>query len=315
MKDNHGRIIDYMRISVTDLCNLRCIYCMPEDGVKKLEHRDILTVEEIAEIAASAASLGIGKIRLTGGEPLVRKGIFEIIERIIHLEGITEVTLTTNGTLLENYASDLIKAGLTRINISFDTIDPINYREITRVGDIRDVLKGIGAAKEAGFKQIKLNTVLIGGVNDAYIKPLIALTNDEDICVRFIEIMPIGECAGWNSERFVSTSKVLKEDPLLEPIGTDGVAALYKKPGNKGTIGLISPISNHFCPTCNKLRVTADGKLKPCLHSGKEIELRGLHGDDLTNKIKESILAKPYKHEIDQGSFSRSNRGMNAIGG
>ena len=315
MKDNYGRIIDYMRLSVTDLCNLRCVYCMPAEGVRKLEHREILSAEEIEEIAISAASLGIGKIRLTGGEPLVRKGILGIIERITSIKGINEVALTTNGTLLEKYASDLIKAGLTRINISVDTIDPANYKEITRIGDIEEVLKGIEAAKEAGFKQLKLNAVLIGGINDTFIKPMVALTNDEDICVRFIEIMPIGECSGWNKDRFLSISRVLEEEPTLEKIGTDGVSTLYKKPGNKGTVGLISPISNHFCPTCNKLRVTADGKLKPCLHSSKEINLRGLHGDDLTDTISKAILSKPFKHEIEHGSFSQSQRGMSAIGG
>jgi len=315
MKDSHGRSIDYIRISVTDLCNLRCVYCMPEKGVKKLNHSDILTVEEIEEIAVSAASLGINKVRLTGGEPLVRKGILGIVERITNVPGITEVTLTTNGTLLENYASDLRKAGLARINISIDSIDPDNYREITRTGDIGNVLNGIEAAKEAGFVSIKLNAVLIGGLNDSFIGQLVALTETDDISVRFIEIMPIGECAGWNKERFVSTSKVLEQEPELEHIGTDGVAKLYKKPGYKGTIGLISPISNHFCPACNKLRVTADGKLKPCLHSKSEIELRGLHGEELAETIRSAILEKPFKHKLAGESVSRSARDMNAIGG
>ena len=314
MKDNYGRDIDYLRISVTDLCNLRCVYCMPAEGVKKLEHSDILSVEEVEEITASAASLGIKKIRLTGGEPLVRRGILGIVERISKVPGIEEVTLTTNGTLLGNYAMDLKKAGLDRINISFDSPDPDNYREITRTGDIGDVLGGLEAAKEAGFTQIKLNTVLIGGVNDGFIKPLVALTED-GVCVRFIEIMPVGECAGWNKERFVSVSKVLEEEPELEYIGTDGVSNLYRIPGYKGTVGLISPISNHFCPACNKLRVTADGKLKPCLHSGEEIELRGLHGQELTETIRGAILGKPFKHKLGGESVSQATRGMNAIGG
>ena len=314
MKDNYGRVIDYLRISVTDLCNLRCEYCMPAEGVKKLEHGDILSVEEIEEISISAASLGIKKIRLTGGEPLVRRGILGIVERVSGITGIEEVTLTTNGTLLASYAADLKKAGLDRINISFDSPDPDNYREITRNGNIDDVLDGIEAAKEAGFAQIKLNTVLIGGVNDSFIGPLVALT-EGDVCVRFIEIMPVGECAGWNKERFISVSKVLEEVPELAHIGTDGVSSLYRKPGHKGTVGLISPISNHFCPACNKLRVTADGKLKPCLHSGEEIELRGLHGDELTETIRSAILGKPLKHKLGGEAVSDSRRGMNAIGG
>jgi cyclic pyranopterin phosphate synthase len=287
---------------------------MPEKGVKKLKHSDILSIEEIEEITISAASLGISKVRLTGGEPLVRKGILGIVECITKVPGIKEVTLTTNGTMLQHYALDLRKAGLARINISIDTIDPENYREITRIGDIDNVFKGIEAAKEAGFESIKLNAVLIGGLNDRFIKEFVALTKN-DICVRFIEIMPIGECAHWNKERFLGVSKVLEEEPELEYIGIDGVSNLYKKPGHKGTVGLISPISNHFCPACNKLRLTADGKLKPCLHSGEEIKLRGLHGEELTEAMRKAILSKPFKHRLIEESFSDSRRGMNAIGG
>ena len=315
MIDNYGRDINYLRISVTDLCNLRCVYCMPEEGVCKIDHKDILTIEEIEEIATSAATLGINKVRLTGGEPLARKGILEIIDRVSTIPGIDEVGLTTNGTLLTKYAADLKKAGLTRVNISVDSFDPETYREITRGGDIENVIRGIDSAIEAGLTPIKLNAVLMGGVNDSLIKPLIALTEKSDFRVRFIEIMPIGECAGWNKERFISVSKVLEEEPALEHIGTDGVSDLYRKPGSKGSIGLISPISNHFCPSCNKLRVTSDGKLKPCLHSSEEISLRGLHGEDLTKAIESAILTKPFKHELANESASRSQRGMNAIGG
>ena len=315
MIDSFGRNIDYIRISVTDRCNLRCVYCMPEEGVKKLEHRDILTNEEIVEIAASAASLGIRKVRLTGGEPLIRKGITGIIEGIAEIPEITEVALTTNGSLLAGFATALKEAGLTRVNISVDAFDPDTYRKVTRGGEIKSVLSGIRAAIDAGLTPIKLNAVLMGGVNDSLIRPLIALTEDADFRVRFIEIMPIGECAGWNRERFVSISKVLEEEPTLEYIGTDGVSNLYRKPGSKGSVGLISPISSHFCPTCNKLRVTADGKLKPCLHSADEIDLRGLHGELLTATIRCAIYAKPFKHELAQDLRSRSRRGMSAIGG
>ena len=315
MIDNFGRNIDYIRISVTDLCNLRCVYCMPEEGVEKLAHGDILSVEEIEEIAISAASLGIKKIRLTGGEPLVRKGILDIVERVARIPGVTEVALTTNGTLLADYAPLLKAAGVTRVNISVDAFDPDAYREITRGGEIGNVMAGIRAAIDAGLTPIKLNAVLMGGLNDGLIKPLVALTEDADFRVRFIEIMPIGDCAAGNKERFVSVSKVLEEEPELERIGTDGVSALYRKPGSKGSVGLISPISNHFCPTCNKLRVTADGKLKPCLHSAEEIPLRGLHASALTETIKTAILSKPFQHALTQEPHSRSRRGMSAIGG
>ena len=315
MIDNYGREIDYLRISVTDLCNLRCVYCMPEEGVGKLEHKDILTVEEIEEIATAAAALGIRKIRLTGGEPLIRKGILDIVGRIARVSGISEVALTTNGTLLSAFAAALKEAGLTRVNISVDAFDPDTYREVTRGGEIEDVLEGIRAAIDAGLTPIKLNAVLMGGVNDDFIRPLVAMTEDADFRVRFIEIMPIGECAGWNRERFMSASKVLEVEPGLVHIGTDGVSNLYRKPGSKGSVGLISPISNHFCPTCNKVRVTSDGKLKPCLHSAEEIDLRGLHGEALTETIRDAILAKPFKHELAREQRSRSRRGMSAIGG
>jgi len=288
---------------------------MPEEGVPKLRHEDILSAEEIEEIAKAAARLGVKRIRLTGGEPLARKGILEIVRKVSRIDGITEVALTTNGSLLAKYAKELKEAGLTRVNISFDAFDPDTYREVTRGGEIEDVMAGIKAAIDADLSPIKLNAVLMGGVNDSFIRPLIAMTEDADFRVRFIEIMPIGECAGWNKERFVSISKVLEEEPSLEYFGTDGVSKLYRKPGNKGSVGLISPISNHFCPSCNKVRVTADGKLKPCLHSAEEINLRGLSGQDLIDTIRQAILAKPYQHELAHEDCSRSRRGMNAIGG
>ena len=315
MIDNFGRNIDYLRISVTDLCNFRCVYCMPEEGVQKLRHEEILSVEEIEEIAAAAAGLGVRKIRLTGGEPLVRKGIMDIVNRVARIPGIGEVTLTTNGSLLEANAKALKEAGLTRVNISVDAFDPDTYRDVTRGGEISDVLAGIEAAIDAGLTPIKLNAVLMGGVNDSFIRPLIAMTENADFRVRFIEIMPIGECAGWNRERFLSIEKVLEAEPTLAFFGTDGVSKLYRKPGSKGSVGLISPISNHFCPTCNKVRVTADGKLKPCLHSAEEIGLRGLHGEELAETIRAAILAKPLQHELAREKQSRSRRGMSAIGG
>jgi cyclic pyranopterin phosphate synthase len=288
---------------------------MPEEGVRKLNREDILSIEEIEEIAVAAAELGVRKIRLTGGEPLVRKGIMDIVRRVSYVPGIGEVALTTNGSLLAANAAALKEAGLTRVNISVDAFDPEKYRDITRGGEIADVLAGIQAAINAGLTPIKLNAVLIGGINEGFIRPLIAMTEEADFRVRFIEIMPIGECADWNKERFISIAKVLEEEPTLVYFGSDGVSKLYRKPGSKGSVGLISPISNHFCPTCNKVRVTADGKLKPCLHSAEEINLRGLHGADLTATIKAAILAKPYQHELAREEHSRSQRGMNAIGG
>ena len=315
MIDNFGRVIDYLRISVTDLCNFRCVYCMPEGGIEKKPHAEILTIEEIEEIARAAASLGIVKIRITGGEPLVRKGIVEIVERVASIDGINEIGLTTNGALLPKFAKDLKDAGLTRVNISIDTLDKERYKEITRGGSLDDVLKGIETAIEVGLTPIKLNAVLMGGISEEHIKPLIDMTKDTDFRVRFIEIMPIGECSSWNDERFMDISKVLDLEPELRYIGTDGVSKLYLKDGSIGTVGLISPISSHFCPTCNKVRITADGNLKPCLHSAEEIPLRGKHGDELRDAIKSGILNKPFKHKLKSSKKSESLRGMSSIGG
>ena len=315
MKDSFGREIYYLRMSVTDLCNLRCIYCMPEDGVRKKRHEDILSVGEITEIVRAAAVCGITKVRVTGGEPLVRNGIVEICKSISKTPGIRELCMTTNGILLPQYAGEIKNAGVRRLNISLDSIDPKTYREITRTGTLESALEGIYAALETGFDAVKINAVLIGGVNDGEILSLLDLTRRFNVDVRFIEVMPIGECADWAESRFISTSYVLELAPELYDVGADGVAKLYKLPDGLGTVGLISPISSHFCPTCNRIRVAADGKLKPCLHSAEEIDLRGLRGVELENVIRSAILRKPQKHRLDVGEISSSRRNMNAIGG
>jgi cyclic pyranopterin phosphate synthase len=315
MIDKHGRNIDYLRLSVTDLCNLRCIYCMPETGVEKRTHDEILSVEEIEEITAAAASLGIRKVRLTGGEPLVRRGIDDILHVVADTPGIEEVCLTTNGVLLTEQATAVKKAGVDRVNISIDSLDPDIYARITRGGSLEEAISGIRSALDAGLTPIKVNAVLMGGINEVSVKPLIALTKDHDIHIRFIEVMPVGECADWNKERFISAESILEADPSLAFCGNDGVSRMYRKPGHTGTVGLISPISSHFCPGCNKIRITSDGKLKPCLHSGEEINLKGLHGAALTDAIRRGILEKPLKHGLEGGAASNSVRNMNAIGG
>ena len=315
MNDQYGRDIYYLRLSVTDLCNLRCIYCMPESGVDKRLHEDIMSVDEIAEVVRAAASCGITKVRVTGGEPLVRNGIIEICSRISATKGINELCLTTNGILLPEYSDKLKAAGVKRLNISLDSLDPETYREITRTGTLDSALRGVKAALDTAFEAIKINAVLIGGVNDGEILSMLELTRRHSINVRFIEAMPIGECAGWAEGRFISASRVLELAPELRSVGSDGVAKLYKMPDGLGTVGLISPISSHFCPTCNRVRVTPDGKLKPCLHSAAEIDLRGLSGKKLENVLRAAILAKPRKHKLDAGEVSGSARNMNAIGG
>ncbi len=314
MNDNCGRNIRYLRLSVTDLCNLRCAYCMPAEGVEKLSHGEILSVEEIGEIVAAAAECGIEKVRITGGEPLVRRGIMEICRLCASTRGIKEVVLTTNGVRLAEWAGQLREAGVSRVNISLDTLKAGKYKEITRLGSIDDVFRGMDAAKAAGFEKLKLNAVLIGGFNDDEIPDFVALTRDEDIEVRFIELMPIGECAGWDKSRFIASDAVLKAVPELEPAGASGVARLYKVRGHKGSVGLISPISSHFCSVCDRIRVTADGRLKPCLHSAEEIKLKGLHGEELKAAVEAAIKSKPKGHRLNQAA-SESARSMFRIGG
>ena len=315
MKDNFGRDIYYLRLSVTDKCNLRCIYCMPEAGIFKKKHEDVLTVEEIAEIVRATAACGITKVRITGGEPLVRRGIIEICSQISKIKGISEVCLTTNAILIPQYAKQLKTAGVNRLNISLDSLDRKTYNEITRSDSLDEALAGIHVALETGFDAIKINAVLIGGVNDSEILNMLELTRKYKVNVRFIEVMPIGECADWAASRFISVQSVLEMAPELYEAGTNGVTKQYMLPGGLGTVGLISPISSHFCPTCNRIRITADGVLKPCLHSAEEINLRGLHGEKLENVIRRAISEKPRKHELDAGKQSESARNMNAIGG
>ena len=314
MKDQFGREIDYLRISVTDLCNLRCQYCMPIEGIQKREHREILSIEEIEEIGIAAANCGIKKIRVTGGEPLVRRGIVEICRRLAKISGIRELCLTTNGNLLPKFAKELRDAGVSRLNISLDTLNAERYREITRVGELENVLRGIDAAETAGFSGIKINTVLIGGSNDGEIRDIAALAEKKDRHVRFLELMPIGECASWDRERFVDCSEVLRVLPGLVLEGIDGVEQRYRIPGWRGSIGLIRLVSAHFCPACNRIRVTSMGMLNPCLHSAEEIPLRGLHGKELEQAIREGIKGKPRRHHLEAGK-SGSLREMNEIGG
>ena len=314
MKDGYGRDIYYLRLSVTDLCNLRCVYCMPAGGVEKRRHEDVLTVEELEEIARSAGRCGIRKIRLTGGEPLVRRGIVDICARTAAAPGVEEVCMTTNGLLLPKLAPELRKAGLRRVNISLDTLSPELYRELTRVGNIEDAVSGLKAALD-NFQTVKINAVLIGGINEPEIRQMVYITKDAPVELRFIELMPIGECAHWPRERFLENSAVLEAVPELEPCGTSGVARLFSLPNARGRVGLISPLSSHFCPECNRIRITPDGRLKPCLHSAQEIELRGFHGAELDAKLREGICAKPMRHHLSPASPSESLRGMSRIGG
>ena len=314
MLDGCGRTIDYLRLSVTDLCNYRCRYCMPPEGVAKRDHGDILSLEELANIARAAVRLGVKKIRLTGGEPLVRRGIVELCRQLRIIPGLQELCLTTNGALLPQLAAPLREAGLDRLNISLDTLRPDRFAEMTRLGHLSDALAGIEAAEAAGFHNLKLDTVLIGGFNDDEIDDFINLTREHPWEVRFIELMPMGPCAEWDKARFLSGDTVLQKVPALQQIESCGVARRYRLPGAMGTVGLISPVNHDFCAQCRRIRVTADGKLKGCLHSAEELPLRGLHGKELEDAIRQGILQKPERHHLTERR-SDTPRNMNQIGG
>ena len=317
MIDRMGRNITYMRISVTDKCNLRCRYCMPEDGICKKEHKDMLTEDEIITAVEAAASLGITKLRITGGEPLVKKNIVSICRRAADVEGIREVCLTTNGVLLPELAKPLKEAGVKRLNLSLDTLDENKYAYITRIGTLHDFQAGLDAAFEAGFEKIKINAVLIGGFNDDEIVPLAELTKQYPVDMRFIEMMPMYDSGDFDATAFIPCTRVLDALPDAVPVSQDGgVAKLYRLPGAKGNIGLIRPVSAHFCGECNRIRLTADGKIKPCLHSADEYSLKGLTFAQMKQVLAEAIWNKPAWHgDLDALHRSQAGRNMNQIGG
>lgn len=318
MKDSFGRKINYLRVSLTDRCNLRCKYCMPEKGIDKCSHSDILSLEEIYKIIESFVELGIDKIRFTGGEPLVRKGIVDLIRRVSKLKGVKDIAMTTNGILLKDMARDLKDAGLNRVNISLDTLDNEKYKTITRGGDLKVVLDGIKEAKKVGLLPIKINTVLIGKFNEDEIEKFVELTREEEIDVRFIELMPIGQATNWAKEKFISNEKILQKVTELEPIKREDIsspAVYYKLPHSKGKVGIINPISCKFCENCNRVRLTSNGKLKLCLHSNREIDLKTplRSGQDLKSLIVKSIGEKEESHHLEEGKYIIRN--MNEIGG
>ena len=315
MQDTLGRTIDYLRLSVTDLCNYRCQYCMGCEGVPKRSHQDILSIEELAQIGEAAIRCGVKKIRLTGGEPLVRRGILELCRQLRKIEGLKELTMTTNGAALPQMAAQLKDAGVDRLNVSLDTLRPERFRAITRCGELDDVLRGLQAAEKAGFTDTKLNVVLLGGINDDEIADFAALTGERPYCVRFIELMPMGVCADWPQERFLSADAVLQAVPELEFAGQSGVSEVYRLPNGKGSVGLIRPMSHTFCGLCNRIRVTADGKLKPCLHSLDEYDLRGLQGKALEAAIRRAVEKKPLEHHLLKQHRSDTERQMHEIGG
>ena len=317
MIDRLGRNITYLRISLTDKCNLRCRYCMPEEGVCKRSHHEMMNEDEVVTAVEVAASLGIHKIRLTGGEPLVKRNIVSICRRVAAVEGITEVCLTTNGILLPQLGKQLKEAGVNRLNLSLDTLDPEKYAHITRIGKLEQFQAGLDAALEAGFEKVKINAVLIGGFNDDEIEDLAHLTMNYPVDMRFIELMPIQDHDEFGEEAYVPYSRVLEKLPEAKPMPQDGgVAKLYRLPGAKGNIGLFSPVSAHFCGECNRIRLTADGKLKPCLHAPDEFSIKGLDFEGMKKVFEQAIWNKPAWHgDLDALHRSQAGRNMNEIGG
>jgi len=322
--DSFGRSINYLRISVTDRCNLRCIYCMPPEGVPQMSHSEILSYEEIRTrtVVQAAAELGINRIRLTGGEPLVRAELPKLIKMISQIEGIEELSLTTNGTFLKKYALELKQAGLSRVNVSLDTLKVDKFRYITRLGKLEAVLEGIEAAKEAGFEPVKINTVIMRGINDDEILDFARMTYEDGWHVRFIELMPFKGVA-----EFVPSIKLRQHISLLgklEPCASitgNGPAMYYRLAGARGTIGFITPLTEHsFCSRCNRMRLTPDGKLRPCLLGEDEIDLKiplrnNAPIDRLKRLILEAVASKPEHHNLEGGNVRLVKRKMSQIGG
>lgn len=326
MLDKYERVIDYMRISIIDRCNLRCVYCMPSEGVKPVEHRSILRYEEIIRIVRSAARLGVRKVRITGGEPLVRKNLPSLVASLNSIEGIEDISLTTNGLLLKKLARPLAEAGLRRVNISLDSLDPRRYSEITRGGSIGEVQAGIREAEEAGLLPIKINMVPLRGLNDAEIEEFARLTLRLPYHVRFIEFMPIGARDLWNEEKYLSTDEIKRRVEAIAPLSPvkarrAGPARYFRFEGAPGVVGFISPLTHHFCSSCNRLRLTSDGKLRPCLFSETEIDLKsalrgGADAGEIERLLRLAVEVKPQGHTLDHEKRSLLRlKPMSKIGG
>lgn len=326
MQDTFHREINYLRVSLTDRCNLRCVYCMPQGGVPLKPHQEILRLEEILHLVKVASGIGISKVRLTGGEPLVRRGIVPFVKVLANIPGIDDLALTTNGVLLPQLAPRLKEAGLKRVNISLDTLRPERFREITRGGDFNAVWSGIETALKLQLTPIKLNMVVMQGVNDDEIDDFIELTYRYPLHVRFIEFMPIGETEAWDEEKLVTQQEILERISRrrrVRPVtGIRGMgpAKYYELEGSQGSVGFISPLSVCFCAYCNRLRLTADGRLRPCLHSRWEVNLRdslraGASDEELAGIFREAVRQKPERHTMVEEGWKGRSRFMHQIGG
>jgi GTP 3',8-cyclase len=322
--DTYGRRINYLRLSVTDRCNLRCCYCMPAGGVAKLQHCDLLSYEELYRVARASVATGIEKIRITGGEPLVRKGLVGFLERLSALPGLKELVLTTNGIMLQELALPLRRAGVARLNISLDSLEPENFARITRGGDLARVLDGIAAAEQAGFPPAKINMVVMRGVNDHELLRFAELSIEKSYTVRFIEYMPTLQDQGWQAQSMPGSEivqRIAERYPLVPLISSElaGPARNYKIEGAAGAIGIITPVSGHFCDSCNRIRVTATGMVRGCLFSEQGVDLKPLvsHGDSwlLRHTLKKIVTGKPGRHGLAGGMAEQGRVNMSRIGG
>lgn len=327
MKDNYGRNIDYLRISITDRCNLRCLYCMPEEGVSDVGHSEILRFDEIWRLCRIFASEGIRKVKITGGEPLVRLGVEDLIRGIREIPGIENITLTTNGVLLKSMYDSLVDAGLDSVTISLDTLDEKIFESITRRNRFKEVMEGIRYADEAGRIPMKINTVPIPGVNDEDLASLAEFARDHQIHVRFIEMMPVGLGSTYTALQEDDIRRRLEKKfgpftPVKEKLG-NGPCHYYAVPGFRGRIGFISAVSHKFCKDCNRVRLTADGYLKTCLQYDTGADFRSLlrgGADDraIAEAYTEALRAKPRCHQFDKAGNlieERDRRVMSQIGG
>jgi len=315
MQDGFGRRIEYLRISVTDKCNLRCVYCMPVEGLPWLRRREILDYEEIVEIVRVMAGMGLRRLRITGGEPLLRRDVTRLIARLHEVPSIEDMALSTNGVLLEAMAADLAAAGISRINLSLDSLDPERVDAIARRPDTHArVMAGLAAAEAVGFEPIKINTVIMRGRNDDELEDFARMTLDRPWHVRFIEVMPVGENLGVSADEYIPAIEMLARlrgigalEPVPGPPG-NGPATYFRFPGARGTVGVITPMSHNYCDRCNRMRLTADGKLRPCLFGSVETDLRDplRAGDPLRPLIEETLRIKPERHYLVQGSVSGS---------
>ncbi len=315
MKDTFGRVVEYLRVSVTDKCNLRCVYCMPMDGLPWLKRRELLTYEEIAEIVETMARMGLRKVRITGGEPLVRRDLPTLVALLAGIPGIEDLSLSTNAVLLADQAAALREAGIDRVNISLDSLRPERVDAIARrAGSFARIMEGLDAAERVGFEPIKVNVVLIGERNDDEIEDFAAVTRERPWHVRFIELMPTGSNLELSARRFVSCGAVLERlrrigelEPAAGPPG-NGPARYYRFEGAPGTVGVITPMSHTYCDRCNRMRLTADGHLRPCLFGDLQTNLRDplRAGRDLGPIIRETLRIKPERHYLVQGSAAGS---------